>query len=93
MSMHTYTISSKNFNGVESFYDELTRVMRLPAYFGRNLDAVYDCLSEMEWPIQIVWQGSDKSRTDFWTDATQPGFFGQIKRTLEEVDGLELVLE
>ena len=91
--MHTYILSSKNFNGVESFYDELTRVMRLPAYFGRNLDAVYDCLSQMEWPIQIVWQGSAKSRTDFKTDSTQPGFFEQITRTLREVDDLELVFE
>jgi hypothetical protein len=30
-------------------FTEMARVLRFPDYFGRNWDAVYDCLTDMSW--------------------------------------------
>lgn len=37
----------------ESAYDEIVRVLPVPAYFGRNLDALWDVVSCMEGEIII----------------------------------------
>ena len=91
--MKQFIIEAKNFNGVESFYDEISRTFQLPAYFGRNLDALYDVLSDQDEPMLVIWQNSAKSKNDFQTDSTQPGFYGQVVNTLRDVKNLELRLE
>lgn len=37
-------------------HDYLIRKLKLPAYYGRNLDALYDCLTEIgeETEIEII---------------------------------------
>jgi hypothetical protein len=32
-----------------AFFAEIARVMQFPAYFGHNWDAVYDCLTDLNW--------------------------------------------
>lgn len=36
-------------NGVEHLFDELSEKLRFPNYFGRNWDAVNDCLNDFMW--------------------------------------------
>ena len=35
-------------------HDELARALNLPDYYGRNLDALYDCLSTMPVTVTIL---------------------------------------
>lgn len=35
-------------------HDELTRALSLPAHYGRNLDALWDCVSTMEAEITLL---------------------------------------
>lgn len=91
--MKSYVIDGNNFNGVETFYDECIRVFAFPDYFGRNLDALYEMLVDMDDEIEIRWKNSNKSKMDFSSDATQIGFFGTLVRTMEDVPDLKLILE
>jgi hypothetical protein len=42
------------------------RVLRFPGYYGRNLDALEECLSDLSWlpegEVVLVWDGEDTLR-------------------------------
>ncbi|AUH52243.1 barnase inhibitor [Chromobacterium sp. ATCC 53434] len=41
---------------LEQLFDQLSRQLPLPPHFGRNLDALYDCLAnEVPGPLRLVW--------------------------------------
>jgi hypothetical protein len=50
------------------FFQELARALRFPDYFGHNRDAVYDCLTDLNWlPASgyvLVLDGFDQLATD-----------------------------
>ena len=45
------------------FYQQIQKGLKLPAYFGKNLDALYDCLCDFSWldarEIHIVLRSYD----------------------------------
>src|SRR5438477_6914733 len=43
-SLDGYKISDK-----KSFLEKIARAMKFPDYFGKNWDALNDCLTDMEW--------------------------------------------
>lgn len=91
--MRQYIIDGNNFSEVESFYKEVSQVFSLPDYFGNNLDALYDVLSDIEGPIEVIWKNSQKSKIDFSKSKDRPTFFVQVASTLQEVPNLTLILE
>ena len=36
--------------GLDAVHDQLARELNFPHWYGRNLDALYDCLTELEQP-------------------------------------------
>ncbi|MBI3706297.1 MAG: barstar family protein [Proteobacteria bacterium] len=43
-------------------YARLARDLGFPAYFGNNLDALWDVLTtDIAGPVEIVWHGADMS--------------------------------
>jgi ribonuclease inhibitor len=91
--MRQYVIDGNNFNGVSTFYDEVSKVFSFPDYFGRNLDALYDSLSDIGEPVEIIWKNSQKSKEEFSNDASQPMFFSQVMYTMNDVFELKVTLE
>ena len=54
----------------ERGHDYLMEALGLPDYYGRNLDALYDCLTEMECEIELVNAGEvDADIIDTFIDA------------------------
>lgn len=56
----------------------LARELGLPAHFGHNLDALYDCLTtDLPGPVEIVWSG--RARAELLADPE----LGPLLETLE----------
>lgn len=60
--MKELIIDGKFMQSKEAMYVHLTRVFSLPSYFGNNLDALWDVLTENEEPTQIDFINVDSTR-------------------------------
>lgn len=63
MPMRRYTLDGKAIGSLDDLYDALSIRFSLPAYFGRNLDALWDVLStDVGGSFEIVWKHAGNSR-------------------------------
>ena len=54
----------------ENGHDYLAEALNFPDYYGKNLDALYDCLTEISCEIELVNAGAvDKDIIDTFKDA------------------------
>ena len=64
----------------EEGHDYLMEALSLPDYYGKNLDALYDCLCEMECEIELT--NADEVDTDIidtFVDAANENEFLKFK--------------
>ena len=47
-------LDGKNMTTRKDAHDEIARVLELPDYYGRNLDALWDLLGEKQWQITLT---------------------------------------
>lgn len=70
----------------EDLYNELQVAFEFPDYFGRNLDALYDCLMDLEWITQdriiLVIEHFDDLLKD---ESNDPELLEDFLITLEDV--------
>jgi RNAse (barnase) inhibitor barstar len=60
----------------EDGHDYLMEVLNLPDYYGKNLDALYDCLCEMDEEIVLINpEDVDKDIIDTFKDASEENEF------------------
>lgn len=43
----------------DAVYDYLRQELSLPPYFGRNLDALHDCLTDIGAPTRLILTGAE----------------------------------
>lgn len=43
-----------SFSSMEEVYDFFEKELSLPDWFGRNLDALYDCLTDISQPVTLL---------------------------------------
>lgn len=64
----------------ENGHDYLMEALDFPDYYGKNLDALYDCLCEMECEIELINADEvDKDMIDTFTDAASANDFLDFK--------------
>ena len=51
--MKTYILNFKDKETSDSLHDYLASMLDLPKHYGRNLDALYDCLTSITAPTSI----------------------------------------
>lgn len=56
--MQIFLLDGVEMTDRETAYDYLSRILRLPDYFGRNLDGLKDCLEELGTDCIIILQNS-----------------------------------
>jgi len=86
MDRREIIIDGNRFSDLESFYDEIDRLLTkdLDWDTGHNLDAFNDLLSggfgvhEFNEPIRIIWVNFEKSKTDLGIIATTKYYEGKI---------------
>lgn len=52
--MKTYIIDCRKFTDKPSAHEEIATSMKLPPYYGRNLDALWDILTEITADTLII---------------------------------------
>ncbi len=57
--METIIVDCGPVQGPESLHDALACALEFPEYYGKNLDALYDCLTDVELPIRLVLMDFD----------------------------------
>ncbi|WP_414717252.1 barstar family protein [Tahibacter sp.] len=55
--MSEHVIDFSNAHSIEDAHDVLAASLDLPPYYGRNLDALWDCLTELRGPVHIRVRG------------------------------------
>ena len=64
----------------ERGHDYIAEALDFPDYYGKNLDALYDCLCEIEADIELVDAGVvDKDIIDTFKDAAGENDFLKLK--------------
>lgn len=74
---HT-TIHSQKYHTLDQFYSLIARRMHFPEYFGNNLDAFEECMTDLDWINEkqiviefrdsenLLKEESSKTRSTIW---------------------------
>jgi ribonuclease inhibitor len=55
--MREIVFDASHIESLDKLHAELARSLDFPAHYGRNLDALYDCLAgEISLPLKIIWK-------------------------------------
>lgn len=87
--METIVIDGAGIASRAAVHDYLSARLDLPAHYGRNLDALYDCLTERPGPTRLVVRGLPE------LEAALGGYAAALMETLaaaaRDNPGLEVI--
>lgn len=76
------------------FFSEIKLQFELPDYFGKNLDALYDCMLDLEWITQeqiiLYIENADQLFAD---EVNDPDLIDDLVTTLDEICQSWLLME
>ena len=61
--MHSLTLDGSTLGEKTVLHPLLARELSFPSWYGGNLDALHDCLTEINQPTELVIRGSDALET------------------------------
>lgn len=53
--MRTIYLELNKMTGINEFHEHIAELLNFPRYYGKNLDALYDCLTDITTETQIVF--------------------------------------
>lgn len=89
--MRTITLDINRLYSVPELHKYLRNALALPAYYGANLDALYDCLTEIAEPTQLIVPANV-------TDNEKLGWYGEqllqvLQDAAEENENLQVIVK
>ena len=64
------TCHLKNLTSLKIFYEQIAFAFDFPENFGKDMDALWDILTEVEGPLELIWERPGVSRDalgeDYW---------------------------
>ena len=89
--MRTITLDINRLHSVPALHKYLRNALALPAHYGANLDALYDCLTEIAEPTQIIVPADI-------TDNEKLGWYGEqllqvLRDAAEENENLQVTVK
>jgi ribonuclease inhibitor len=60
--MQEILIDTQNASSLEDVHSILAKNLNFPDHYGNNLDALFDCISELDVPLKIVWKNYSKTK-------------------------------
>lgn len=87
MSVKRYVLDGQSIQSLGLFYKEIEKVLPLPDFFGRNLDALADVLTtDLAGPCEIVWENSSVSKQAMKKDFSKiRTVFKRVAREREDI--------
>lgn len=73
-----------------SAHDHLAERFALPGWYGRNLDALYDCLTDLVGPKDIILLHSEQMRSGLGTYGEQ--IIEVLRDAADQVPGMALTI-
>lgn len=62
-------LPGKSISSLDEFYSEISKKLRFPEHFGRNLDALWDVLTtDIKGPVELTWEDSELSKKSMGKD-------------------------
>lgn len=89
--MRTITLDINRLHSVPVLHKYLRSALSLPEHYGANLDALYDCLTEIAEPTQIIVPAKV-------TDNEKLGWYGEqmlqvLQDAAEENENLQITVK
>ena len=89
--MRTITLDINRLHSVPALHKYLRSALALPVYYGANLDALYDCLTEIVEPTNIIVPANV-------ADNEKLGWYGEqllqvLQDAAEENDNLQVTVK
>ena len=64
------TCHLRNLTSLKKFYEQIAFAFEFPEAFGKNMDDLWDVLTEIEGPLELIWERPGISRDalgeDYW---------------------------
>lgn len=80
--MEFIIIDGRRMTTVEQTHEYLAKTLRLPDYYGRNLDALHDCLTDLGRGVWIILINGDMM------DAALGEYAGKLRLVFTEATNL-----
>jgi RNAse (barnase) inhibitor barstar len=82
MKSRTVYLDGTRITSKVDFLDAIATALDFPSYFGRNWDALVDCLRDIETPVEVVWTDAGRYA------AADPGGYATAIEILEQTDAV-----
>lgn len=84
------TLSGNKMKNKEAMHAYLAKKLKFPAYYGKNLDALHDCLCETAHPLRLTVTYTERLLE--YTGEYGETFLKVLKDSAEENKNLSLML-